>query len=1347
MKFYLHVYSYPWFITLICTFCLPFKLQSQEIGFKKITAKDGISHSTVYDVAQDDDGLMWFGTREGLNSFDGTRITTFYHNDTLAGSISDNQINVLQNTSNGLYVGTYSGLDRYRPQKQDFEHILTFNEIRGSVNQIFESSNLELFTCTTNGLFKIDIQGNKYHYLKKLPVRDIVNYKTNVYWVALNRRILLINNTGEIIREYGLPDSPLNKSDGSVYVISTIFKDREDILWLATTRGLFYFNQAKDDFVHVNISDNIKIEAEVIRTIKQDETGLLWIGTESGVFVYNKKTGKSVNYTQSFSSQPQTLSDKSVYSIYISKEQIVWIGTYFGGVNYTNPKSKGIFSYLPSDYTNSISGKAVSEITQLSNGEIWIGTEDGGISILDKPSDKFRYFSTKDGLSSNNIHSIHEDNQGYIWIGTFLGGLNRYNRKTGKIQVLQFRKNDSSSISNNYIYAIHQDQGGSLWIGTQFGLNVYNYEANSFSLFIPQQLGDKFIYDILEDHLGVLWFCTRNSGIYKYNPKTNELNHLDLKNTSGNVHNGQIVSAYEDHFGTIWFGTLSQGILKYDRATNQIKPFSFNRDLPNNNVYGIVEDNNGKIWISTNQGLSIFDPATKSMNHLGVEDGLTTNQFNFKSSFKDDEGLLYFGSVNGLNIINTEELDIVPDSPPIHLTGFSLYNRDVPITKDGLLQKHIDYLSELELSYNQDVFSIEYGAIDYLKEGSLKYAYKLEGFDKNWNLVGSKNTATYTNLSPGEYLFKVKTLPLETSKNERNLRITIMPPFWKTDGAYFIYFLIVIVLVYAYWRFVRFVHHQKLAVQLERVEKEKIKELNKHKLNFFTFISHEFKTPLTLIIASVEKFFREKVNHATPPEELVSIRKSADKLNQLIHQLLEFRKIETDHAKIDLKKGDIILFLRDTFQAFEPLFQLKNMEYQFKTDVSEYECYFDPSKVEMIATNLISNALKNTQELGQIKLYIAISNTLDSQKRSTIVLYFTDTGLGMSEELVEKVTEPFFKSQNEERYGNTGLGLALVKSLAQFLQGEIDIKSKPGEGTTVCVKFPLILKLSEHQSAAVIEGNKSLSIPNDFTLVKLETKEFNEKLDKNNNLKVLIAEDNIELNKFFKKHFSNKFQVIAVEDGQQALDKMNTNHPDIIISDVKMPNLSGIQFCKRVKSNPDTRHIPFLLLTAKNDEKLKLEALASGANAYLAKPFNLKELDLLVVNLLETSKNLEKRFSTIHTEKADPLPANNQDREFLRKIARLVEENHSDPKFGVESLANEAGISRSLLHIKMKKITALSALEYIKRIRMKKAIRLLKSGKSISEVAYNVGYSDPNYFSRAFKKEFNLTPTQYAERN
>lgn len=1315
-------------------------LMAQDKTFEKITVKDGLTHNTVYDIAQDKNGFIWFGTREGLNKFDGKTIQTYYKED----GLSTNQINTLEKTSLGLLVGTGSGLDVFVPEKNSFKNLLSDQDIGGTVNSIIETKFKEVLVGTTNGLFKIDSTGNTHHLLKNIWIQGVEPFKTNVFWVVLHKKILLVNNMGERIREYQIPQSQEKYKDGSTYTILSTYTDSNNDLYVGTTRGLYYLSQGFEEFKYVDLSQLGEREAEVIRSITEDQDNVLWLGTESGVVTYNKATKEVKNYTQSFDNQPEYLSDKAVYSIFMSKENIIWIGTYFGGVNYTSPEIKGITTYSPSDYRKSISGKAISAITSPEPGKLWIGTEDGGINILDQKTNQLSYLNTSNGLSSNNVHAIHKDNQGNIWIGTFLGGLTKYRLKTGKTTHYKYSKNDPGSISNNNVYSILQDHSGRLFIGTQNGLNIYNYKTDRMELFMPKELGHKFIYDILQDRDHNLWFCTRNSGLFKLDNKTQKLTHFNLGSKELPK---QIVSAYEIKNGDIWFGTLNKGVLIYDKTRDSLLPFELNLKLPNHNVYGILEDHKGKIWMSTNRGLSIYHPKSETLTHLNARDGLTTNQFNFKSFYKDKDGLLYFGSVNGLNRIDPDQINSTPHIPTLFFRSLKLFNKEVSIADNNVLDKHIDYLDHIKLKHNQDVISIDYGAIDFINEKSLKYAYKLDGFDTNWNIVGHKTTATYTNLPPGDYTFRIKTLPISNNLNERTIALSILPPFWKTDLAYGLYVLLLISLIYGYWRFVRFIHDQKLAVQLERMERVKISELNRHKLNFFTFISHEFKTPLTLIIASAEKYFKDMVTTSAPPQEIVSIKKSASKLNRLIQQLLEFRRIETEHAELDLRKGDIILFLKDTFMAFEPLLQSKNIDYQFKSEISVYDCYFDPSKLEMIVTNIISNSLKNTPPNGSIYLRVSISNSLDELKQSRIYLKFSDNGCGMSEQMTKRATEPFYQSNHEETTGNSGLGLALVKSLTAFLKGNLSIDSKLNKGTDIAVDFPLILKLNhdDKEDTKQVNGNKSLQLDALFP-ESTETADLLQ-FEKKANYKILIVEDNLELLKFLKKHFSYKFQVFTASDGEQALEKLKSVFPDIIISDLKMPKLSGIQLCKKIKTSQETKHIPFILLTAKNDESLRLKALSSGANSYIEKPFNLNELDLMVNNLLDTGKNLEKRFNNKTNDQLIPTPENNQDREFLRKIDLLVEEHYSNPNFGVESMAADIGISRSLLHLKMKKLTGLSTLDYIKQFRMKKAIRYLAQGKNISEVAFKVGYNDPNYFSRAFKKTHNMTPTAYATKN
>lgn len=1317
-------------------------IQAQEIEFKEINSVQGLSHSTVYDITQDQEGFMWFGTREGLNRYDGYEIKTYYSSEksTDSTSLPDNEILTLLSTERGLFIGTRNGLSRYQPEYDSFRSSFNGKKIEGSIQMLYEAENQKVFIGTKNALYTLSKQNNIKRILNQVPVRAFCNYKKNVYWLALNTEVWLINASGEVIKKYNIP--PESSDTHTSFVINCLYKDLDNKVWMGTSKGLYYFDEIRDNFIYKSVVKGNEIEANVVRAISQDHKGKLWLGTESGLFIFDKSSGKSEHYTQSFDEKRISLSDKSVYSLFINNEGITWIGTYFGGVNYTPPSGRGFKKLYPGTNNKSLRGKAVSQIIETKKSNIWIATEDGGINVWNPRKNKFSYLDTKDGLSSNNIHSLLEDHQGNIWIGTFLGGLNKYDPDTRRIKSFSHQNNDSSSISNNYVYSILQSTDGKLWIGTQYGLNIFDPEAEKFSLFKPETFGDKFIYDMLEDAHRNLWICTRTSGIYRYDEINNKISHYSAP---AEITSNQVISVTETSDGELWFGTLNGGLLRWNSESNSFRDYSKSDILPNNNVYAIVEGSENELWITTNKGLTRFNTTKDSATIFTTQDGLNSNQFNFKSGFKDKSGRLYFGSINGLTYFHPDSLKNNLPVPEIRFIGFKLFNKDVPVQENGILKKQINFTDSITLENDQNVITFEFAALNY--QTGNNYAYFLDGFEKNWNKVGDKRTATYTNLSPGDYTFRVQTLPLGT-KNERRIHLSILPPFWKTIWAYTLYFLLLLALVYAYWRFVRFIHDQKLAVHLEQMEKEKIKEVNQHKLNFFTFISHEFKTPLTLIIASVDKYIRKSQASHLHSHELNAIKKSAGKLQHLIRQLMEFRKIETSHVKLELKKGDIILFLKDTFNAFGLLMEEKNLGFSCKSDIPEYKCYFDPDKLEMIVTNLISNAIKNTPEEGEIDFKIDISTQLDEHNRSMLKLQIQDTGLGMTPEEVSRIFDPFFKSGKSENLNGwksgSGIGLALVKNLTDLLDGKIFVRSAKGKGTHIEVKLPVRLKPENLEDpVSIIEGNKDLSIDMDMLGEEQISSEEEFVKELPQGMSLLIVEDNSQIIKFLKEHFSGRFKVITARNGIQALEKLKNHVPDIIISDLIMAEMDGISLCKRIKSDPKTNHIPFLLLTGKTERSYRMEGLRVGANAFINKPFSIHELDLLIKNLLETNQNRANRFEGIEVESLKSFPKNNQNREFLKKINDLVSTNYNDPKFSIESLASMMGISRSLLHIKMKKATGASASEYLKSIRLQKAAEMIRQGKPISEVAYKVGYNDPNYFSRVFKKEFKVSPSNY----
>lgn len=1320
--------------------------------FNKLTTYQGLSHSTVYAITQDHKGFVWIGTREGLNRYDSYGIKTYYSDSENHGKLSSSLITSLLTAHDGtLYIGTAKGLDVYDYKRDLIRNIKFEKESLGNIRDMYESSDSLLYICSNKGLFVLNKQHEIKHLIKNSLILTIKEYKRNVFWLASRKGVFLVNQFGEIIKSYPYLKGNLKTFNN----VSCIFKDSDGEIWIGTNRnGLYYYSPEKDAFEPIIPEHkNNPVEVNMVRAINEDDKGNLWIGTESGLFIYDKQKKHFSHYTQSFDKSPHALNDKSIYCIFKSSEDIMWLGTYFGGVNFVRPKEKGFFKLTPDGGEEALSGKAVSQITEDQSGNLWIGTEDGGISVFNQKSRKFSYFThsvNKNSISCNNVHAIEDDGEGNIWIGTFLGGLNRFYVSTKEFSLYKHEEGRSSSISHNNVFSILRDSRGTLWVGTWSGVNVYNYEKDNFSSFKREYFSDKFIYDILEDHNGNLWFCTRHSGIIFYNVKKDKVTWYN-RNSQVNygLNSNEIICAYQDSQKRIWFGSLNGGLIHWDSTTHKFSAFTKKEGLANNNVYGILEDGRGNLWVSTNKGITVYNPETKDSFDYNVSDGLKDSQFNLKSFYKNKQGWMYFGTVNGLYYFHPDSLIQNNVAPGVHFTDLKLFNKSVEVDgENAILDSHIDETKKIVLAHEQNVVTFEFAATNFFSPGKNDFSYYLEGFENGWNKAGSKRTATYTNLSPGTYTFHVKAANNDgTWSGDRQVQLIVKPPLWLTNWAITCYILLVLIFIYLYRRYLNYRHQEKMAYQLEKVEKEKMKELNQHKLNFFTYISHEFKTPLTLIIASIEKFLNSGISALENNlDEFYLIKRNASRLHFLVDQLMEFRKIESDHATLNFRQGNVILFLQDTFSAFIPLYAKKNISYNFQADKDEYNAYFDADKVEKIVTNLLSNAIKNTKEFGEISMRVDVVLKKDSDKR-LLKIRLADNGVGLPEGEAEKIFMPFYQGKHEKvKSSGSGIGLALVHSLTKYLNGSINIESSTKKGTVIDINLPLYENYGSGVSdLKVIDGNKSLIINQDLFDEEEEGDFHIDEREEEKRFELMIVEDNKELLKFLVNYFSDFYKIIYAENGKIALDEIKKRIPDAIISDVVMPEMDGVALCKELKSNISTSHIPFILLTAKSTTENKLEGLDVGADAYLPKPFNLKELALMIKNALDSRNNLKRHFLKFGSIENYDKPVNNKDHDFLNRLLEIVNDNLEDPEFNIAAFTKEAGVSRTLLHLKLKQLVNLSASEFVRTIRLQKATRLLKEGCTVAEIAFMVGFKDPNYFSRSFKEKYGMPPSEYRE--
>lgn len=1327
-------------IIVYLIFCLLTSSAGQDIRFRKITSNQGLSHNTVYAITQDEKGFMWFGTREGLNRYDSYNIKNYYIKDAKLGG-STNKISSLLCYRSLIYVGTDNGLFVYDAKTDQLQKSLAF-PLKRTVLFLLEQ-NGAIYVGTTAGLYQI--AEDKYRLItENSAVTAICAVSENRFLLAMDRTLKIIDDKGRVQRTFEY--AALSKlADASIY---NIYKDEKGRIWLASNHGLFNFNIENQRFSRLKFSDSESPETNTVRAVSGNRKDILYIGTEEGLFTYNLKTGLSENYKQSFNNDPKKLNDKAIYSTCLAKDGSVWIGTYFGGVNYIPSNAYGFRTIMANDKDNGLSGKAISQMMEDNRHNIWIGTEDGGITIYNPANQRYSHINTKSSpfyLTVNNVHAIHDDGYGNIWVGTFLGGLHQFDTKRNTTTIYSRQTGNNSSLSNDQVYAILRDSRGKLWVGTQKGLNLFDYETKSFMLFKPETLGDKFIYDLIEDKNGDLWFCTRQNGIYRYDPVTGKLNNYRASGNNASLLSNQIISVYKDSKQQLWFGTLDGGVSKFNLDKNRFTNYTIREGLANNNVYGILEGDDGVIWLTTNRGISRLDPKTDRFTNYDNKYGLPSNQFNFKSYLKSSEGVLYFGSINGLCFFNPSTIVSGPSSLPLMFTDFQLFNKSVIPGQSAILKNQIDHTDEIELAYNQNVFTLSYAAINYANPGSTNYAYYLEDFENRWNYVGNKSSVTYTNLSPGNYVFHIKAVNAAgmASSLERTLKIHVSPPFYLSPFAYFIYFLLAGGLVWLYTRFVRFLHHKKLEIQLERLEKEKIKELTQHRLNFFTFISHEFKTPLTLILASIDQFLDDKGREFRKSAELSNVKSNASILFKLIQQLMEFRKIETDHASINLTRSDIVDFIRKATFYFEAITIKKGLRLTFSSSEAFLECYFDLDKMEKIFFNILSNAVKNTST-GSIAVLLDFNEKGNTGKSITILV--KDTGKGMSAQELKNIFNPFYKSSDKkEDPEGSGIGLALVNSLVKYLNGEIQIKSEPQNGTSIEIALPVLVEPDDHlqQEIQLTEVQEEPALSEESKTLTAGT--IN--LDTQTKYTLLIVEDNKELLHFLSQHFSKTYHVITASNGLVALNKVNKTPPDIIISDIKMPRMDGFQLCNKIKNDKRFNYIPVILLSDSNEENIKIDGLDVGADAYLSKPFNLKEFELLINNMIRSRVKLREYVIGIGEFSPENLPSNNKDQEFLANLSEVLEKQFSNPKVTIDMLAQDLNMSRTSLHLNLKRTLNKSATESLNEYRLKKAVIMLENDMPVNEVSYYCGYSDPNYFTRIFKKYFKESPVKYKERN
>lgn len=1369
--------------------------------FSHFTINDGLSQSLIYCIAQDRTGFMWFGTKDGLNRFDGYDFKTFHHDPFDSSSISDNAISSLYSDSKGrLWIGTTNGrVDLYDSRKNTFSHFLHDNANKGNVNAITEDPSGNIWIGTYgNGIFKL-------------------------VFTHQNRT----NKPDAVLHYVNRPDDPTTINNN---LVIDVFVSSNGKLWVSTTDGFFQYallQQSDLNFITPEIPitkagkklipQGIQYSLTSTETVSfnyfhsggarfvEDQQHRIWMGSTGGLFLFDQKTNQLIYFDPLMPGlelgNVRSICNSS-FSIAGNSINAILMG-FLSGAGIMNTKDFTL-QFIKNDpgSANSLAAGSILCVYQDRSGCLWLGSSGSGLSKFDTRSALFPMpvYRTMDGsvrIEDLSIRSfLSMDN--ILLIGTQTG-LMRIDKNTATMQAVKIMGIETES---NLVFNMIPAKGRDCWLATNNGLILYNYLSHTSKLFLPEIKSDNNvdnrIYKLYNDKQGNLW-CLTPYSLSLFNTAFNRFSHYFFNNGPVNRFTEPTYGdIYQEPSGNIWLGT-GEGLLYFDMGTKKFSRYvtnasepnslSFNavrtvlpdpknpgkylwiataggglnkmdlltkkfthyterNGLPNNVVYGILTDENGNLWMSTNKGISMFNPSSQHFTNYNVNAGLQSNEFNSGAFYKDNSGILYFGGINGFN--NFSPANIRNDNyvPQLAFTGFSLFNRPVTVGEKGSpLINSITETNKITLPYYDNIISFQVAALDFSDPEKNEYAYRLIPSNKSWVQMGSNRLITFSNLAPGNYTLQVIAGHRNGAWNEKgiSLNLIILPPWWRTWWAFMLYFFALGVLLYLIRKYELKRVKLKNRFQVEHMEALKLKELDHLKSRFFANISHEFRTPLTLILGPVEDLLKtgdaEQFKRILP-----EVHRNSKRLLQLINQLLDLSKLDAKKYRINTTREDIIPFSKQIVSSFESHANKKNIDLQFdvdqdlrkRIDNGELTFYFDEDMIEKIINNLLSNAFKFTENGGRI----SVGLKSDENNTGFLELSVKDTGIGIPADKLAHIFDRFFQVDDSDRkyYEGSGVGLALLKELVDLLQGRVVVESEVGKGTSFYCYLPFNNKIITQknqliESDPLYSKTTSIDAPEPATLKALPE-------DKSKGL-ILIVEDHPDVRQYIIHKLKGDYAIIEADNGIEGLKLAQKEIPDLVISDVMMPQMDGFQLCEKLKTNHLTSHIPVVLLTARAEESDRMAGLEFGADAYLVKPFNSYELNIRVRKLIELRKKLRIKFSNKLIIKANEITVTPLDQEFMKKLMSTVETHISDTKFSVTQLSSEMNMSVSQLSRKLKALTDQSPQKLIRSIRMQRALELLKKNAgNISEISWEVGFEDPSYFSKVFKSHFGCMPSE-----
>jgi signal transduction histidine kinase/ligand-binding sensor domain-containing protein/DNA-binding response OmpR family regulator len=1380
---------------------------------------------------------MWLGTRYGLNRYDGHTFAVYRNAPFDTTSLSHNWVLALyEEKAGGLWVGTQRGLNRLDPATG---HVLRYRHdpddphslSHDLVWTIFEDQDSTLWIGTERGLNRLDRTTSRFtryihdpgipHSLSSNRVYAVHEDRRGRLWVStangLNR---LDRTTGRFTRHLyneQLPHEQRNdilfgiaaRSEERPHVIRGICDDpiEPEVLWVSTEEGILRFDARTGRFTR-HMPDPDHPDRSIVMDVVPDPAaeGILWLTTNGGgLYRFDTRTRRFASYRHD-PHMPTSIGSDKLGPLYVDRTGMIWVGSFGHGVSRFHPARGGFMWYrhvpgLP----NSLIHTDVWTVCEDHNGVLWIGTNNG-LSRLDRDTDAFTHFvhdpNDPYSLSSSNINFTFEDRSGVLWVATYGGGLNRLDRTTGHFTHYRHDPEDATSLGSDFVGQLFEDQLGTLWAGTWGGgLHAFDRTTGRFTRFRhdpkdPASLSDDRVLDIYEDAAGRLWVSTYN-GLNRFVPSTSAAPQSTGTAEGSDPRRGRFIRYQHDpadedglsHMsvygiverarepGVLWLATPGGGLNRLDTRTGAFTHYTEQNGLADNRVVGILEDDAGRLWMSTADGLSRFDPESETFRNYGMNSGLQVEEFNPASYFKSRGGEMFFGGINGLQAFFPAQIVDDPTPPTVVLTGLKLFNESVEVGAGATLPRPLAQMEAIRLDHRQKVVTFEFVALHYLNPDQNQYAYRLDGFDVDWVTASSQRSATYTNLHPGEYVFRVKAANSDGVWNEEgaSIRLVILPPFWRTPWFFALCLLGLFAAAYAGYR-VRVQHLRARARALKALvkdrtqaleaEKQKTEEqaqrlldMDEAKNRFFANISHEFRTPLTLITGPLEDLLAGA--HGRLPPDLHAqhqlLLRNARRLLRLVNQLLDLARVESDRIELHRQLNDVSSFLRELIRRFIPLAERRQITLKFQFERTPQPLRFDPEKLEKVFNNLLSNALKFTPEGG--KVWVTLG-TRRVGEESVVEAVVKDTGPGIPQEDVSRIFDRFVQVANApaRAQGGTGIGLALAKELVERHEGRILVESEPGFGSAFIVRLPLDTSSLESGGTSGGDGQadrtaaepSSRSIALEEAALSADTAAPDPSEPRaapdEKTATILIVEDNAEVRAFLRTHLEATYCILEAVDGAAGLAVARETPPDLVLSDVMMPEMDGYALCRALKADERLRTIPVILLTARAGEQETVHGLECGADDYMAKPFSMSELKARVAALIDARRQARRQFSREIVVQPAEVVIQPEDEAFLERVLAVVEAQLGDSTFSAGAMADAVGLSRRQFERRLKAVTGETPAELLRRMRLERAQQLLNAHSgTIAEVAYAVGFRSPSHFSKAFRNAVGVSPSAFSE--